>query len=243
MERKHYLRGLGLGIIVTALLMGAFVKSGDTMTDEEVIERAKQLGMIEDTLLVEAAQEPETEAEAEDTEAPDSKETASEIESEKMESEETELEETESKESDAEETDSKESKSDTEKADSEVSDSKASDLKESESETPEPESSEAEAPASENAASEQASPVVEEEMDADTQQPSDAVITIVSGDSSVSVASKLQQAGIISSVASYDAYLCSNGYDKKIRTGTYTIPADAGDEEIARIITGMAAQP
>lgn len=243
MERKHYLRGLGLGIIVTALLMGAFVKSGDTMTDEEVIERAKQLGMIEDTLLVEAAQEPETEAEAEDTEAPDSKETASEIESEKMESEETELEETESKESDAEETDSKESKSDTEKADSEVSDSKASDLKESESETPEPESSEAEAPASENAASEQASPVVEEETDADTQQPSDAVITIVSGDSSVSVASKLQQAGIISSVASYDAYLCSNGYDKKIRTGTYTIPADAGDEEIARIITGMAAQP
>lgn len=213
------------------------------MTDEEVIERAKQLGMIEDTLLVEAAQEPETEAEAEDTEAPDSKETASEIESEKMESEETELEETESKESDAEETDSKESKSDTEKADSEVSDSKASDLKESESETPEPESSEAEAPASENAASEQASPVVEEETDADTQQPSDAVITIVSGDSSVSVASKLQQAGIISSVASYDAYLCSNGYDKKIRTGTYTIPADAGDEEIARIITGMAAQP
>lgn len=242
MERKHYLRGLGLGIIVTALLMGAFVKSGDTMTDEEVIERAKQLGMIEDTLLVEAAQEPETEAEAADTEAPDSKETASQTESE-IESEETELEETESKESDAEEPDSKESESDTEKADTEVSDSKASDLKASESETLESEASEAEAPASENAASEQASPVVEEETDADTQQPSDAVITIVSGDSSVSVASKLQQAGIISSVASYDAYLCSNGYDKKIRTGTYTIPADAGDEEIARIITGMAVQP
>ena len=82
------------------------------------------------------------------------------------------------------------------------------------------------------------------ETNTDTTKPSATgaqSITIVNGDSSVSVAAKLEQAGLISSASSYDSYLCSNGYDKKIRPGDYSIPADAGDEEIARIITG--AQP
>jgi cell division protein YceG involved in septum cleavage len=52
------------------------------------------------------------------------------------------------------------------------------------------------------------------------------------------VAKKLADAGVVSSAQSYDDYLCSNGYDKKLRTGTFTIPAGATEEQIAKIVTG-----
>lgn len=46
MKLKIYLRGLGIGIVVTALILG--ISGGKKeMTDAEVIARAKQLGMVE----------------------------------------------------------------------------------------------------------------------------------------------------------------------------------------------------
>ncbi len=48
MKLKYYLRGAGLGIIVsTIILLTAFAFSDRSMSDEEIIERAKQLGMVE----------------------------------------------------------------------------------------------------------------------------------------------------------------------------------------------------
>ena len=45
-----YLRGLGLGMIVTALVLSFGVKSENkTMTDAEVRARAKELGMVEES--------------------------------------------------------------------------------------------------------------------------------------------------------------------------------------------------
>ncbi|MDE5932578.1 MAG: hypothetical protein K2H40_08870 [Lachnospiraceae bacterium] len=55
MELKYYLRGLGLGIVITAIIMGIVSSRSEAMTDEEIIARAKQLGMIEDRVLSEAA--------------------------------------------------------------------------------------------------------------------------------------------------------------------------------------------
>lgn len=47
MKLKYYLRGLGIGIIVTTvLLMIAFALHKPVMSDADVINRAKQLGMI-----------------------------------------------------------------------------------------------------------------------------------------------------------------------------------------------------
>ena len=57
MELKYYLRGLGLGIVVTAIIMGIVSSGSSAMTDEEIIARAKQLGMIEGRVLSEATQE------------------------------------------------------------------------------------------------------------------------------------------------------------------------------------------
>ncbi|MDE7429776.1 MAG: endolytic transglycosylase MltG, partial [Lachnospiraceae bacterium] len=64
-------------------------------------------------------------------------------------------------------------------------------------------------------------------------------VTIVSGDGSFTVAKKLAEAGVVNSAAAFDTFLCENGYDKRLRTGTFQIPADAGDEQIARIVTGQ----
>ncbi|MCR5156655.1 MAG: hypothetical protein K6C96_08230 [Butyrivibrio sp.] len=48
MKLKYYLRGMGIGIILTAIVMG-FALGGRkaTISDAEVIRRAKELGMIE----------------------------------------------------------------------------------------------------------------------------------------------------------------------------------------------------
>ncbi|MCI6065666.1 endolytic transglycosylase MltG [bacterium] len=47
MKLKYYLRGLGIGIIVTTiLLMIAFALHKPTMSDVDIIARAKQLGMV-----------------------------------------------------------------------------------------------------------------------------------------------------------------------------------------------------
>lgn len=62
------------------------------------------------------------------------------------------------------------------------------------------------------------------------------VIIVTGGDSSVSVAAKLAQAGLVSSAASYDNFLCENGYDKRISTGTHVIPIGASEREIAELL-------
>lgn len=51
MKLKYYLRGLGIGIIVTAIIMGVAAKDKNVMTDEEIKARAMELGMIEQKVL------------------------------------------------------------------------------------------------------------------------------------------------------------------------------------------------
>lgn len=61
MKLKYYLRGLGIGIICTAIIMGIALSGNkkETMTDTEIIERARLLGMV----MPEETEEP---SEAED---------------------------------------------------------------------------------------------------------------------------------------------------------------------------------
>ena len=97
MKLKYYLRGLGIGIIVTTiLLMIAFALHKPTMSDADIIARAKQLGMVmpedeeplqdtETTESTEVTAVPETEAaqiEEQATEAAANTEVATEVSSE-----------------------------------------------------------------------------------------------------------------------------------------------------------------
>lgn len=220
MERRYYLRGLGLGILITAIIMGAAQRGGKEMSDEEVRQRARELGMIENTVLSEPVAEPEADAEQAETDLAAAEEKSEEAAPADTEPVTEDMQEAAADEQDTQEqTDAEDSQEQADAVDAQA----------------EPEQADAQTALEEE--TEQSTGAQSETKTAASGEAQ--IFTIDKGDSSVSVAQKLEQAGLISSASSYDRFLCDNGYDKKIRAGEYTIPADAGDEQIARIITGM----
>lgn len=66
MKLRYYMRGLGIGIIVTAIIMGISLGGKkESLTDAEIRDRALKLGMIESTVLTDTVAEPEVEAKPE----------------------------------------------------------------------------------------------------------------------------------------------------------------------------------
>ena len=63
MKLKYYLRGLGIGIMVTAVIMGVSDSKGQAqITDAQIVARAKELGMVDGVLSqLEETKEPEEE--------------------------------------------------------------------------------------------------------------------------------------------------------------------------------------
>jgi len=55
MKLKYYLRGLGIGIAVTAFIMSS-VKETEKLTDAQIKMRALELGMVEETVLADLPQ-------------------------------------------------------------------------------------------------------------------------------------------------------------------------------------------
>lgn len=232
MEKKYYFRGLGLGIIVTAVIMGIALSGGTKrgMTDSEVIARAKELGMTENTRLLQPA---ETDESKEGTEPTAEKEAVTEPvkkdvsvaqpkEEATSQTEGEELPDTDGKEP----SDNEESGQQNEPDDQSAAAQDAKPAANTNEMTKQDEDTGQKAPAAE---AEESSP----------QTTAAASITIVSGDGSYTVAKKLEQAGVVSSASLYDDFLCRNGYDKRIRTGTFQIPAGASDEEIAKIVSNQ----
>ncbi len=211
MKRKYYLRGLGTGILVTALILIIASGQKETMTDEEVKARAKELGMVESTLLSDLANqtpaaEPETMAGLAATAEP---ETTEEAMPEPAAEPETTAEPTPEPTAEPEAT-------------AEPAPEPTVEPETTAEPTPEP-TAEPETTA-------------EPTTDPATEQES-ILIMIRSGESSVSVSKALEEAGLVASAQAYDRYLCENGYDKKIRSGEHRIPVGADDAEIAAIIT------
>ena len=61
---------------------------------------------------------------------------------------------------------------------------------------------------------------------------------ISSGMISNTAAGILEELGVVESGYDFNMYLYNNGYESKLRVGTYEIPKGASYEEITRIITG-----
>lgn len=229
MEKKYYFRGLGLGIIVTAVIMGIALSGGgkkEKMTDDEVIARAKELGMIEDSTLLEAAEEEGAEdGQSDDPETPP-------VQKENIVKKDISV---------AAEKEEAEKKAEAEAAqkpepvpDEEVPTEGA------------PESLEEKENKAANAekASADTNEMTKPDEDGGKQEKKPETgavksVTIASGDGSYTVAKKLADAGAVNSAEAYDDFLCANGYDKKLRPGTFKIPTGANDEQIARIVTGQ----
>lgn len=233
MEKKYYFRGLGLGIIVTALIMGIALSRGTKreMTDAEVIARAKELGMTENTRLLEPS---ETDEDKEGAKAPEPQETAKEpvkkdvsVAQPKDDAQKTEKNVIEEKQETGPSEEAPErAESDSQKKEAAQNKKPAADTNEMTKQDKDTGQKEASAEASSGEESPQ-------------QAASAASITIVSGDGSYTVAKKLEEAGVVSSASAYDDFLCQNGYDKRLRTGTFRIPAGASEEQIARIVSGQ----
>ena len=82
MKRKYFVRGLGVGIVFGALIMfAAYMTSGrNRMSDEDIIKRAQELGMVKKSeyVLDSEVTSEETTTEAVTTEAPATTEKATE---------------------------------------------------------------------------------------------------------------------------------------------------------------------
>lgn len=241
MEKKYYFRGLGLGIIVTAVIMGIALSGGTKkreLTDEEVIARAKELGMTEDTRLLEPSDEEEgkTEPEADDktvVDTPVKKDVAVKTEAE-LEKKQAEMPEESAGPNEAEKAETK-PKADTNEMNKQDDEENSAQAKTEETGDTKPAQSKTE----EAGDTKPAQSKTEENSDVPPASGRTKSVTIVSGDSSYTIAKKLETAGVVSSASSYDTYLCEHGYDKKLRPGTFQIPAGATEEQIAKIVTGQ----
>lgn len=240
MEKKYYFRGLGLGIIVTAVIMGIALSGGgkkEKMTDDEIIARAKQLGMIEDSTLLEASGEENTEDGQAGNEAPVQKENAVKKDDPVKKDVAVAAQKEEEKKPvpvpDAETPVAGTPESLQEKEDRAAAESGESDAGENAGRKP----TEKKPSADTNEMTKQ-----DEDIPGTSTKPAGGTktVTISSGDGSYTVAKKLADAGVVGSADAYDDFLCANGYDKKLRPGTFKIPSGASEEQIARIVTGSA---
>ena len=184
---KYYLRALGIGIIVTALLMGFSQKGQARMTDEEIRQRAAQLGMTESQgVLAELATAPPESGSTDNLMPP-------------------------------------------------VEDPAGIGAEPASTSEPTEEPGTGTEPAS------TAEPTEEPGTDsAPTSSPAPAgdvaTLVVTRGESSVTVSKNLEALGLVEDYWAFDRYLCENGYDHSISTGTYEIPMGLTGEEIARII-------
>ena len=232
MKLKYYLRGIGIGIILTAIVMG-FALGGRkaTMSDAEVIERAKALGMTEGGVLTSASSEEGSTYDTEDYSSSDqsvdeaSEEASEEINEELLASSEASSELGASTEEAGSET------SESESASEEVSKSEDESAKDAETGSEENDNTDSEGKESKEASSEEAS-VIET-----TTSGLSKTVTIPGGNSSDSVAQILYNAGVIDDPYSFNRYLIDRGLDRVIRSGTKTFPAGATYEDVAGIIT------
>ncbi len=173
MKLKIFLRGFGIGIVLTAIILSMLHTSEkNIMTNQEIIEQAKKLGMIDPKELGMAAAitsvptdkiTPVPTKEVVETAAPEIKPT--------------------------------------------------SETKPQKKETSKPKGTK--------------KPVEETDV---------VNLTVESGMWSEKICQKLQELGVIENATEFNKYLLENGYETKIRQGTYQIKKGASYEEIAKAL-------
>lgn len=220
MKLKYYLRGLGIGMAVTALILGISFsgrqgQEAQTLTDEQIRERASELGMVDSSELTLAAlqnsAQPQTTMEPEVTE--ESKLTA-----------------------DPETTTEPEATAEPETTTEPEATTEPETMTEPEA-TAEAETMTEPETTAEPKMTTKPEATKEPELTTAPEQ-SQTTITIKKGSDSGSVSRMLYEAGLVENAKAFDNYLCNNGYSRSINPGIYEIAPGTSEEEIAKIITG-----
>ena len=237
---RYYLRGLGVGIFVSVLILCLTQKGQGTMTDEQIRERAEQLGMVNSTGLVLADLQKDMPGDglSENLSGEESVDVIPETangettdEAQMTESDgETETDGTQTAGSDGEiGTDGTQTVGTDEQTNMDGTVTEESDEQTNMDGTVTEESDE-----QTNADGTQ---TAGNGGQSDTQNP-EITIVIQKGATSYSVSKDLETAGLIENAKTFDRYLCDEGYSKSIRAGAYTIKSGESEAEIAKIITG-----
>ncbi|MBQ7584157.1 MAG: hypothetical protein IJT24_06055 [Lachnospiraceae bacterium] len=219
MRLRSYLKGLGLGIFITTLIISLSMKNAKgEISDEEIRKRAAELGMVSENsmLLTEAkamADTAQAKAKAQMTVSEDTGKamTDSTVSSSSV-SDNGEIIYPESK------------KPVSPKEDSAATAGSTTDAPELPGDkTPEPE------PQDTSSAEQSENP----------PEGSDEIVTITvnAGESSISVATKMARAGLISDAGQFDSYLVLSGYDRKLVIGSHPIPKGSTPAEMGAILT------
>ena len=261
MKLKFYLRGLGIGIVVTALIMGIATKDKLPLTDAEIKAAAAKLGMVEsDSLRL-----TDLDQDGKDFDSPSDPDTAGGTTTPEPESDPgtaggTTTPEPESDPGTAGGTITPEPESDPGTAGGTITPEPESDpgtaggtiTPEPESDpgtaggtiTPEPESDPGMAggtitpePESDPGMAGGAATPESQNPEMSSGITETVTITIRRGTGSRAVCSLLAEAGLIEDAAAFDQYLIDSGYSKRISAGTFEIPAGASEEEMAKIIS------
>lgn len=207
MKRKYYLRGIGIGIIFSAVIMSIAYNTSDikNMTEEEIIERAMELGMIYedehsklDDLLSTITPSPNPEGNETNDVQP-----TEEVKEETLPTgePETELDD--------------DSKNDTEKEP-----------------TTDPEKSSGDTETDSDTGSNEN----KDEINEETKQEKKISVEITNGMSSETVAKLLKSKGVIEDPAAFNQYLILNKYTKDIGIGTYELEPYSSYKTITDII-------
>ena len=227
MRFKYYLRGIGLGIIFTTIVLTISNNiNGNRLSKDEIVQEALKLGMIM----------PETESQME-----------TQVETQIG----TELDSTQTEDTDTQSQDTTENVSNTEQQNDEANQQDSSQL--SDGETNQPNNSEIQndsqqtvTPPQNSEGGENVNP--NEQTTENPTNPQDTQsqieepqVTYVEyyvrvGATAHEVAMGLERAGAIEDGLDFRAYLSRKGYTHKLRVGNYQIPVNGDYEEIARIL-------
>lgn len=187
MNIKSYLKGIGVGILVSALIL-IIAGNMNKMSDADVIKRAKELGMVEANAEIQNT-EPANEAKENTVAASDN--------SSSMVTE----------------------------------DSKASNTGETATDTSEDNKT--------DASSSEANDDTSASQNADNTIGETVKVEVKSGMSSESVSLAVKNAGLVDNDTEFNKYLCENGYDKRLRVGTFDIPSGSDFETISKYLCGI----
>lgn len=219
MKLKYYLRGLGLGVIFTTVILAiSFGIHGKDISDEEIVSRAEKLGMeMKDNnalfpkdLLESEMNEPESEMQAEET----------------MKQETPQSQDSESKDQNG--TDSEKKDPDTTNQDPASANKDNSDTDGSNSETEKTQDSETK--------DDKSSDSGQDDTKKNTTKKK-VTLTVKSGDGCRQIAEKLLELGVIEDTEEFREYMSSRGLDGLIQSGEFSIPKNATHKEIAEILT------
>lgn len=208
MKLKYYLRGLGIGIIVTALLL--------SIADQDTVNANDNQQTIEAENETQQSEEDEQTQELSTEHVIETLPVQSNVE--------------QTKEDIMHEVDTQAIQESIETFETGMTDEDSS---QSENETSEQETTvEEEETQSESAID------ITDALSTDESAKESYLLNVVRGDDSGTVSRKLQNVGLIDNAAEFDAYLMQHGYDKKISIGTVEIPMGSTWIEIAEKLAG-----